>query len=155
MIVGRLQEVEQQCHSSLYMQKALHFLREIQDKQIPEGKVEIDGMNVYAIVQSYDSTPALDTLKFEVHRKYIDIQYLLSGRELMGWAHREEMMTTIPYSEIKDALYGVVPPEKVTFVHYCAGQAVVLYPTDAHSPGLTDGDSEIVKKIIVKIAVSP
>ena len=153
MIVGSLQEVVQQCNPSPHVQKAFDFLRGIQGKLIPDGNVEIDGTNVYAIVQSYTSNPVSGALKFEAHRKYIDIQYVVSGRELMGWAHLEKLMTTIPYNETKDALYGVVPPEKVTFVHYGAGQAVVLYPTDAHSPGLADGDAEAVKKIIVKIAV--
>jgi YhcH/YjgK/YiaL family protein len=136
------------------MQKALDFLDEIQDKEIPDGNVEIDGTNVYAIVQSYTSKPDTDTPKFEAHRKYIDIQFVLSGKELMGWAHLEKMMTTIPYNETRDALYGVVPPENATFVHYGAGQAIVLFPTDAHSPGLADGDAESVKKIVMKIAVT-
>ena len=87
MIVGSLQEVTQQCNPSLYMQKALEFLREIQDKVIPDGNVEIDGTNVYAIVQSYISKPDAATPKFEAHLKYIDIQYMISGKELMGWAH--------------------------------------------------------------------
>ena len=155
MIVGSLQEVAQQANQSPQMQKALNFLCDIQDKDLPDGNVEIDGTNVYAIVQSYNSNPDLDALKFEAHRKYIDIQYVISGKELMGWAHIKKMMTTIPYNETKDALYGVVPPDNVTFVHYDAGQAVVLYATDAHSPGLADGDSVAVKKVVVKIAVSP
>jgi YhcH/YjgK/YiaL family protein len=136
------------------MQKAFDYLLEICDRDPPDGTVEIDGTNVYAIVQSYDSDPATDVLKFEAHRRYIDIQYLVSGKEIMGWAHLGKMMTTIPYEETKDAQYGVVKPDETTLIHYEAGHAVVLFSTDAHSPGLADGVSEAVKKIVVKIAVT-
>ena len=154
MIVGKLSEVMHQCASSPSMQKAFDFLRELQDNDFSDGKVEIDGTNVYAIFQSFPSTPVSGALKFEVHRRYIDIQYLVDGKELMGWAHSDKMMTTIPYNADKDALYGVVPLESVTYIRYSAGQAVILYPSDAHSPGLADGISEAIKKVVVKIAVS-
>jgi biofilm protein TabA len=153
MIVVTLERYEKQAHVSSSVQKALDFLRKIQDQDLPDGKIEIEGTHVYAIVQSYDSAQLTDTLKFEAHRKYIDIQYVVSGRELMGWAFLEKMMTTVPYNATKDAVYGVVSPENVTLVHYGAGQAVVLFPEDAHAPGLADGDSRAVKKIVVKIAV--
>ncbi len=154
MIVGNLEEIAEQYNQSPFMQTAIDFLCEIQGKDLPDGKMQVDGTNVYAIVQSYPSAPVSETLKFEAHRKYIDIQYIVSGKELMGWAHIKTMMTTVPYNETKDALYGVVSPENVTFIHYGAGQAIVLYPTDAHSPGLADGDSEAVKKIVVKITLA-
>ncbi len=153
MIVGSLQEIEQQCNPSPFMQTAIKFLRDIQEKDLQDGRIQVEGTNVYAIIQSYDSAPVSETLKFEAHRKYIDVQYLVSGKELMGWAPLGKMMTTVPYNETKDALYGVVSPENVTFVHYGVGQAIVLFPSDAHSPGLADADSEAVKKIVVKIAL--
>lgn len=154
MIVGNLDEIARQSHISPYLQTALDYLREIQGKDIPDGRFQIDGTNVHVIVQSYDSALVSDTLKFEAHRKYIDVQYVVSGKELMGWAPLASMMTTVPYNETKDAIYGVVTPEDVTFVHYGAGQVVVLYPTDAHAPGLADGDALAVKKIVVKVALT-
>jgi biofilm protein TabA len=155
MIVGTLQEVSQQCDLSSLMQKALDFLRNVQVGELPDGRIDIDGTNVYAIVQSYTSSPSTEPLKFEAHRKYIDIQYLITGRELIGWAHLDKLMTTIPYNDVKDALYGVVSPENVTFVHYAAGQAVVLYPSDAHAPGLAWGNPAYIKKIVLKVIESP
>ena len=154
MIVGNLKEIARQIYPTPQMQIALDYLRQIQDKDVPDGKVQIDGTNVYAIVQSYASAPVVDTLKFEAHRKYIDVQYVVSGKELLGWAPVGAMKTTVPYTDIKDAQYGVVSPGEVTFVRYGAGQAIVLYPTDAHAPGLADSVSQPVKKIVVKIAVN-
>ena len=153
MIVGSLQEIQKQCSPSPFMQTAIDFLREAQEQDLPDGRVQIDGTNVYAIVQSYASAQHAETLKFEAHRKYIDIQFVLSGKELMGWAPLGAMMTTVPYNETKDVLNGVVAPENVTLIHYGAGQAIVLFPSDAHAPGLADGDSEAVKKIVVKVAI--
>jgi biofilm protein TabA len=154
MIVGTLQEVSQQCDLSPLMQKALDYLRDVQVGELPDGIIEIDGTNVYANVQSYTSTPPTEPLKFEAHRRYIDIHYVIAGKELIGWAHLDKLMTTIPYNDAKDVLYGVVSPEDVTFVHFATGQSVILYPTDAHAPGLSWGDPAYVKKIVLKIVES-
>lgn len=153
MMVGSLPELAQQCALSPSIKKALNFLNEAQVQSLSEGKIDIDGTRVYAIVQTYMTKPDTDKVKFEAHCKYIDIQYLVSGKEQMGWAPLDKLMTTVPYDAEKDIRYGVVPPDEATLIRYAAGQAVILYPTDAHAPGLSHGDSQTVKKIVVKVAV--
>jgi YhcH/YjgK/YiaL family protein len=49
------------------------------------GRHEIDGDDVFALVQRYTTKP-IEERVFESHRKYIDIQYVLQGREVMCWA---------------------------------------------------------------------
>jgi YhcH/YjgK/YiaL family protein len=153
MIVGSLDEVVQQCNRSALLQKAFEYLMSTESTEISDGVVEVDGSNIYAIIQSYTSSVLSHTLRFEAHRKYIDIQFLVTGKEVLGWAHLSKLKTTIPYSDNKDAVYGVVNPDDVSLVHYCAGQAVVLFPSDAHAPGLADELPESVKKIVMKVAV--
>lgn len=154
MIVGYLQELAQQCAISPSIKKALDFLNEAAIRDILDGRIEIDGNRVYAIVQSYQSKSDIDKVRFEAHCKFIDIQYIVSGKERIGWAPVDKLMTTVPYDVAKDVRYGVIPPKAFTLIRYSAGQAVILYPTDAHAPGLADGDPRKVKKIVVKVAVS-
>jgi biofilm protein TabA len=130
--------------------KAIEFLKACPMDQ-PDGRIEIDGKDVYAIVQSYVTKQEKDAPNFEAHRKYIDIQFLLSGRELMGWAPLSAVTVTDPYDEEKDILFGTTTDEASAFTSFSAGQAIVIYPSDAHAPGLAKGTPQEVKKVVVKI----
>ena len=130
--------------------KAVEFLRSCPADQ-PDGTVEIDGKNVYAIIQTYETRKEKNEPRFEAHHNYIDIQFLLSGSELMGWAPADAMDVNEPYSEEKDILFGTVPEESRAFTFFQAGQAMVLFPSDAHAPGLSKGAPQPVRKVVVKI----
>lgn len=131
---------------------ALKFLRTCPDNQ-PDGTVEIDGRNVFAIIQSYETKNEHDAPRFEAHRKYIDIQFLLSGRELMGWAPISALTVTEPYNSEKDILFGTVPDASNSFTSFTARQAIVLFPSDAHAPGLAQSAPQPVKKVVIKMLV--
>ena len=94
-----------------------------------------------------------DNPTFEAHREYIDIQYVVSGTEILGWAPLDSITTNVPYDQEKDALLGKVPVDEWTPVRFESGQIIVLYPIDAHAPGLAIDQPEYVKKIVMKIAV--
>jgi biofilm protein TabA len=96
---------------------------------------------------------ATDKPKLEFHRKYIDVQYMASGEEVIGWASVERVTITAAYDEEKDIAFGTAPLSEVTPLHLSAGQLVVLYPKDAHAPKLAAGKPSQVKKIVVKVAV--
>ncbi len=131
-------------------EKAVDFLKHCPCDQ-PDGTVEIDGRNVCAIVQTYETRKEDSAPRFEAHRKYIDIQFLLSGCELMGWAPEHAVEITEAYNEDKDILFGTVPDSSSAFTFFRAGQAIVLFPSDAHAPGLAKGRPQKVKKVVVKI----
>ena len=132
------------------MSAALEFLRNC-PAEAPDGTVEIDGKKVFAIIQSYETRQERNAPRFEAHRKYIDIQFLLSGTELMGWAPLDAVTVTEPYDAEKDILFGNVADDASAFTFFSAGQAIVLFPSDAHAPGLTKGKPRPVKKVVVKI----
>jgi biofilm protein TabA len=152
MIASDLKHVEDQLAVTPCLQKALSFLRWTNVSELVEGKIEIEGERIYALVQCYD-TLAADEPKFEFHRKFIDVQYIVSGEEVIGWASVERVAITQVYDEDKDIAFGTVPLSEVTPVHLCVGQLVVLYPEDAHAPKLAAGKLSPVKKIVVKVAV--
>ena len=60
---------------------ALEFMAKTDFTQIPIGKYELDGDNIYYMVQQYDTNP--DKTVAEAHKKYIDIQYIEKGEEIM------------------------------------------------------------------------
>jgi biofilm protein TabA len=151
MIVTDLEHAAEQIALTPALQKGLAFLRQVRSQTLADGRVEIDGSQVYALVQSYDTQGGEP--KFEAHRKYLDIQYIAAGEEVIGWAGLDRMSVDTPYDEAKDACLGRVPASDMTPVRLSAGQLAVLYPSDAHAPKLAAGAPGPVKKIVVKVAV--
>jgi YhcH/YjgK/YiaL family protein len=68
------------------VQTALEWLASVRGQDLDDGRIAIDGTNVYALVQSYISKPMVDQPRFEAHRAYTDIQVIVSGKEKLGWA---------------------------------------------------------------------
>jgi len=134
------------------LRKAIAFLRQPHVVNLPDGRVEIDGRRVFAIVQRYE-TAMTDAPKFECHRTYIDVQFLVSGEEVIGWAPVEQLNISEPYDADTDICFGTLAGLTWTPVLLRAGQAAVLYPEDAHAPKLAVGIPSPVMKIVVKVAV--
>jgi YhcH/YjgK/YiaL family protein len=128
---------------------ALKYLKETDFSGIEPGRYEIDGSNVYALVQVYESKLP-DTGKWEGHRKYIDIQYVAEGSELIGYANIERMKTICGYDEEKDF---ILFEGKGDFLSVPAGTFALLWPHDVHMPGIAADIPRTVKKVIVKVRV--
>ena len=84
-------------------------------------------------MQSYE-TQTGDWL-FEGHRKYLDIQYVVSGEEVIGWAFIDRATVTVPYDPAKDAWLGIVPADEITPVRLAAGSWPCSIPPTPTRPG--------------------
>ena len=131
--------------------KAFAFLRTVDGTQ-ELGRHDLDGDACFALVQTYETKP-LEKAKFEAHRKYIDVQFIHSGRETILWAPLSTMKEeTMAYSEEKDAALWKLTPE-TTPLHVSAGHFAILWPQDAHAPCIEWEKPEPVFKVVVKVAV--
>ncbi|MBI9111926.1 YhcH/YjgK/YiaL family protein [Maridesulfovibrio ferrireducens] len=134
-------------------EKAFEFLREL-DISIEPGRCVIDGEKVFAQVSEYH-TKLQDEGRFEAHRKYVDIQFLLSGREILGWADLPSLETEIIYDPERDVEFLKPLPVTPSLSRLVPGMFMAFFPEDGHMPGLAVGNKpEAVKKVVVKIAVS-
>jgi YhcH/YjgK/YiaL family protein len=112
--------------------------------------VEIDGKNLFAIFQTYDTKP-MPEMKFEGHQKYIDIQYVFAGEEIIGVTGWDQVLAEGDYDDEKDIHFPDV--HKYTELLMLPGYGCILYPDDLHAPCLAVEDSERVLKVVVKVAV--
>jgi biofilm protein TabA len=128
--------------------RGLRYLQLADPKLITPGRHPIDGDQIFALFQEYN-TKARDGGLWEAHRKYIDIQFVAEGIELMGYANLGHMRTE-PYDEARDfvPVFG-----DGLFVPMAAGTFVIVAPQDAHMPGIAQGAPQPVRKIVVKVAV--
>ena len=114
-----------------------------------DGKYELDG-GAYAVLQSYETNENVPT-EYENHRAYIDIQLLSEGLERILCGTPAEQ--TRPYDATSDVEFFTVEEEKLQDVALTAGVFCVLFPGDAHAPGLSYTDSVPVRKIVIKLPV--
>lgn len=152
MIVSDLKHIVHQTGNAPLLQKALDFLNQPGLDALADGRVEIEGDRVFALVQRYE-TVVTKKPKFEFHRRYIDVQFIASGEEVIGWAPAEGMSIASAYDPDKDICFGFVDNGTWTPARLQAGQLMVLWPEDGHAPKLAVSGSSAVMKIVVKVAV--
>lgn len=111
-------------------------------------KVEIDGRDIFAIHQVSKTKPPRQA-RFEAHRKYIDLQYILGGEEIIGIAFVNKLTIILPYDRKKDVEFYKYFPS-TSFVME-PGALAIFYPCDAHAPGLIFKRRRLVRKVVVKV----
>jgi len=133
-------------------QTAFEFLFSL-DENTEEKKYYLQGEDMFAMVTSYETrSPEIAVL--ESHRKYLDIQTVIKGREGMAWFPASELAVKQPYDEQKDVEFYHCPDLRIAHANIFPGIFAVFFPHDAHMPSLMIGDvPECVKKVVVKVNV--
>lgn len=135
---------------------ALEHLRTL-SADSPDGEtVLVDGRRLVAIVQTYDTRPA-EACVVESHRRYIDLQVVLDGQERFDCFMPADLTIKTPYSAENDVVFydpsaaPDPPPARVLLV---PGRFAILFPTDAHRPGVmpaADVGPAVIRKVVYKI----
>ena len=147
MIVDIIENADLYAGKETRLAAALEYLRKTDFSNLANGKHEIDGEDVFALVQEYDSRLE-EGAEFEAHRKYADVHYVREGSERVGYSHIQRLTTSVPYDEDKDCEMLRGKGDSVTLF---AGMFAVTFPEDAHMPSLAILNPAPVKKIVVKV----
>lgn len=126
--------------------RGLQYLAQTDFAKLPDGPQEIDGKNVFANIMTVETKPRNDTP--EAHRRYIDIQYLISGTERIGVGPLESMREEVEARPEGDIWFYHGDLDLVTIGN---GRFAVLFPGDAHAPCIAAGQPETVRKVVVKV----
>ena len=126
--------------------EALRFLADTDFTHHELGKFPLDNGNYY-MVQKYDTEPKTVS---EVHEKYIDIQLILSGEEVIGVADIDCDKQLVDAHPEKDVWHYTCHTEPLTLK---PGSFMVLYPNDIHMPGATLGAPVACHKVVVKVKI--
>lgn len=132
------------------LMRAIDFAKTL-DPDTPDGKIEIDGDDLFGVVCSYETTPA-EQRPFEAHKQYIDVQILLAGREWMDVTHASDLDVTQEYGADSDVeLYA--PMDNCSSLELTPVMFAVLWPQDVHRPGCSLVGDMWVRKLVLKIRV--
>ena len=132
--------------------KAFAYLRTF-DPSTPDGRHDIEGDRIFALVQSYE-TASPSTKHYETHRRYIDVQYVVQGEELIPCMPASRLHTREDYDTTRDLLlYTDCALASATVSELNAGDFAIYFPEDAHKPGCICGHPSAVRKIVIKVSV--
>lgn len=143
-------------HSAIYshlgsaFEKAFYYLQNF-DPATPTGRIEIESDRIVALIQEYESKPAEGKL-FESHRRRLDIQYIVSGREAIYHAPVTELVVDTPFDETKD--YALYTGRNDMALQLKEGNFAIFWPQDGHKPGCVWESTCAVKKVVIKIDLS-
>ncbi|MDR2887136.1 MAG: YhcH/YjgK/YiaL family protein [Bacteroidales bacterium] len=129
--------------------RAFDYLKTTDLQNLEVARHYIDSTNLFALVTEY-TTQNEDELQFEAHKKYIDIQYIISGIEQIGIASvskKEEILMS--YDETRDVEFMTVSESSNHEADPC--RFFIFFPHNLHRPNIKSGEISQVKKIVMKI----
>jgi len=130
---------------------AFEYLKKTDFTKKELSRVDLDGNRMYATLSSIP-TKAPESAKLEAHRKYLDIHYLVDGRETIGSVNVAGLEVTDPYKEASDVEFFKVPA-KYRKIEMRPGHFAIFLPGQGHMPGLGTDTSAMIRKVVVKVQV--
>ena len=127
----------------------LALLNEDSVRNAAPGKYEVDGENLFYVVDEYETKP-VEEGRLEIHRKYLDIQYIVSGCECIGTAPLEGLTEQTPYDGEKDLAFYMYEPS-MSQLHLKQGMFAIFWPNEPHMSGRSINNAKTVNKIVVKV----
>ena len=128
--------------------KAFTFLAQENLQNLKTGRYELDSTNLFVNIEVYNPKE-VEEAQYEAHRKYADIQYVVSGKELISVIPIDQTVITTAYEEEKDIMFLAAAIENNRLA--TPEQFFIFFPNDAHRPSVKTEDSTLVKKIVVKV----
>lgn len=147
MILDKLENSDFYSCISNNLRNGFEFLKNTDLNMLEPGRYEIDGENVFALVSEYESKNH-DDCRLEAHHTYADIQYMVSGREAIGYAPLNQQIVTSAYAPEKDIVFFVGETNPLILE---AKMFAVFFSQDIHRPCMQIAGPEKVKKVVVKV----
>lgn len=149
---------------SPHFAKAIEYALTTDFAPMEPGKYDIDGDNVFAIVNEYTTKPAAECDP-ESHRQYADIQIMIAGEEKFGYTPLTDQEPSVPFREDNDVAFYSLPGEtgqpgeqeepggSLNYITLYPGQFIVFFPSDIHQPEVFTRQPVVVKKVVIKVKV--
>ena len=154
MIYGNINVKETEAAFSPTLRKALEIIRTTDTTGMKAGRYPLDGDNLILQINELTTEPK-EQRKSEIHRKYIDVQYMIHGRELIGCypdtGEDEIFEDRLEEGDIRFYKIREVPGE--VMLPMTDGCYAVFFPEDVHRPGCQMGEPCDVRKIVLKVKV--
>lgn len=146
MIFDRIENAHLYTALGSRIAKAFEYLQTADFTRLAPGRYDIDGDNLFAMVNAYE-TKERDECELEGHRQYIDLQFMVEGSELIGYAPLSNQLLSVKQVSEEDCQFF---QGEASFILLEEGMFALLLPADLHMPCIR-ASHERVKKVVVKI----
>ena len=148
MIIDNIKNIQNYCQFTGIEPLITAFLKRMEKEELPDGKYELQGDRIFAIVQRY-KTHEKSNSRMESHRKYADLQYICRGEEMIFYDIADELEIEEEYKQETDILFYKVRPDRGGIL-LKEGMFGYYEPQDAHMPCITGTDKCSVTKVVFK-----
>ena len=145
MILDRLDNAARYFDLHPDFKMAFDWLRAQAIEKLPAGRTDVAGDRVYANVMR-ENGRGQAVAQYETHDRYIDIQYMAEGLDVMGWTHRDKALKSLGYDAKKDLEFYEGRPG--LWIPVPRGHFTIFFPEDAHAPMAATGP---MVKVVVKV----
>lgn len=151
MIKDNLQNLAYYNYLNSDIKFGLKYIRDTDFESLENGRHELVEGKIFANIQEYTSKPEADC-KYEAHKKYIDIQFIVKGEEKIGTGKIADFKELSPYDDQKDIVF-LTPKENssLNYITLKEKEFTILFPEDAHAPSIAIANPTYVKKVVVKV----
>ena len=149
MIFDKIENAHLYTKTHAGINKALNYLKNTNFLELENGKHEIEGDVIFAIVNEYETKKPEENL-LESHIKYIDVQFVAHGIEQIGVTTFNNQQPVKFYDSTDDYMLFKEPYNLITLNK---GMFAIFYPDDIHIPGLMIDTVSKVKKVVVKVKI--
>ena len=154
-IFGKLEDLKQHITDENF-KIAFDYLLNIQNESfdIKEGECIKEMINdeMFILKQVYITKNREDCF-FESHKKYIDIQYMIKGDEIMDVCNIEDLEIIKDYDDKTDFIKYKGKQENISSLLIKENQLAIFYPQDAHQPCIKTNENKLIYKAVIKIPV--
>ncbi|MGB5793399.1 YhcH/YjgK/YiaL family protein [Poseidonibacter sp.] len=154
-IFGKLENLKQQITDKNF-QTAFDYLSNIQNESfdIKDGECIKEMINdeMFVLKQAYITKNREDCF-FESHKKYIDIQYMLKGEEIMDVCNLEDLEILKDYDDKTDFIKYKGKEKNISSLLIKENELAIFYPQDAHQPCIKTNQNKLIYKAVIKIPV--
>jgi YhcH/YjgK/YiaL family protein len=147
MIIDKTQNYCNYNFSNRKISKALKIILNTDFRNKESGKYEIEGDELYYIVNEYRTKSEFETIP-ELHKKYIDIQFISEGTERIGYAPYSRQKVFKKYNIENDIAFY---KSKMSYITLSKGMFAIINTMELHQPGILLKEPEYVKKIVFKV----
>ena len=148
MILDSLKNASASFSLNPRFKKAFDYIKNNDLAKMEPGKIVLDGDNLFISLVEIDGKKP-EVAKMEAHKKYIDIQIVLVGQEMMGWSAIENCKREIaPYNAENDIIFYTDKP--TSYITVNPGEFAIFFTEDGHAPAISNGR---IKKAIVKVLI--
>lgn len=133
------------------IQRAIQYIKNTDFMSMKQADYPIEGDQMF--VKVFDNTSkTIEESHPELHKKYIDVQFWVTGGELMGICPKKDEYEVVQVDKAQD-LYLLDKVEGEQFLRMEQGDYIILFPNDVHRPGIAEKEPKTYRKAVVKVSL--